>query len=282
MERIARFSLTTADAAKLAVFYEQAFGCRRIATDRLEGSAFEQLMDVRGGAHRITLGLGAQTMELLQFDSPGRAYPTPSSASDLIFQHFAIVVADMTQAYEHLCSVKGWSAISRNGPQRLPESSGGVTAFKFRDSEGHPLELLAFPESKTPSRWQMHIADLFLGIDHSAISVADAAASIAFYEGLGLQIHTRTYNHGVAQEVLDNLQNVQVDVIALASTRVPPHLELLCYRSAVQHRTITIANNDIAATRLVLRLANASCSDERDPHLRPELDPDGHRLVIAG
>lgn len=36
---------------------------------------------------------------------------------------------------------------------RLPESSGGVTAFKFRDPDGHPLELLAFPDGKVPSRW---------------------------------------------------------------------------------------------------------------------------------
>ncbi|HEY5238355.1 MAG TPA: hypothetical protein VIJ62_08255, partial [Rhizomicrobium sp.] len=55
IDRLARFSLTTADAKSAAQFYEAAFGCRRIATDRLAGADFERLMGVAGGADRITL-----------------------------------------------------------------------------------------------------------------------------------------------------------------------------------------------------------------------------------
>ena len=106
-----------------------------------------------------------------------------ASASDLCFQHFAIVVADMALAYRRLCSVSGWTAISIDGPQRLPPSSGGVSAFKFRDPDGHPLELLAFPDGRWPAQWRARSnGDLALGIDHSAISVSDSARSIAFYQ----------------------------------------------------------------------------------------------------
>ena len=48
--RLARFGLTTADAKSAAKFYEAAFGCRRIATERLGGPGFERLMGATGGA----------------------------------------------------------------------------------------------------------------------------------------------------------------------------------------------------------------------------------------
>jgi hypothetical protein len=66
-------------------------------------------------AYRVTLGLGDEVIEFLQFDRASRLCPAAASASDLCFQHFAIVVADMTTAYQRLCSVGGWSAISIGG-----------------------------------------------------------------------------------------------------------------------------------------------------------------------
>jgi hypothetical protein len=120
-------------------------GCRRIATDRLGGPEFERLMGAIGGADRITLNLGREIIELVQFDLPGEPYPHASSSSDLVFQHFAIVVADMMRAVQRLSTIAGWTPISTGDPQHLPASSGGLIAFKFRDPEGHPLELLAFP-----------------------------------------------------------------------------------------------------------------------------------------
>jgi catechol 2,3-dioxygenase-like lactoylglutathione lyase family enzyme len=143
--RLARFGLTTGDAESAAKFYEAAFGCRRIATDRLGGPEFERLMGATGGADRITLNLGREIIELVQFDLPGEPYPHASSSSDLLFLHFAIVVADMMRAVQRLSTIAGWTPISTGDPQHLPASSGGLIAFKFRDPEGHPLELLAFP-----------------------------------------------------------------------------------------------------------------------------------------
>jgi catechol 2,3-dioxygenase-like lactoylglutathione lyase family enzyme len=140
VNRLARFELVTPDADRLAQFYQRAFGFRRLTDELHSGSDFEQLRGVKGGARSTTVAFGRQTVDLLQFDQLGRPYPSPASSTDLIFQHIAIVVADMSKAYQRLSTVGGWVAISTDGPQRLPRSSGGVTAFKFRDPDGHPLE----------------------------------------------------------------------------------------------------------------------------------------------
>ena len=97
---------------------------------------------------RSPLRLGRERIELLEFtDAAGRPYPPDSTSTDLWFQHMSIIVTDMTRAYQRVMANPRFRPISRDGPVRLPDSSGGVTAFKFRDRDGHPLELLAFPGS---------------------------------------------------------------------------------------------------------------------------------------
>jgi catechol 2,3-dioxygenase-like lactoylglutathione lyase family enzyme len=272
VERLVRFVLVTQDAARLCRFYEQAVGFRRLAAARHSES--------RAGADSITLVLGRQIVELLQFDQPGRSYPDAALASDLCFQHFAIVVADMEPAYRRLCGVDGWRAISTDGPQRLPASSGGVTAFKFRDPDGHPLELLAFPDGKSPAPWPARPnGELFLGIDHSAIAVSDSACSIAFYQTLGLVVAARSLNSGHAQARLDGVGDPEVEVTALAPRQATPHVELLCYRSAAHHVKATLCDNDVAATRLIFEV-NRHAPENRTRR-QTLIDPDGHRLVLV-
>ncbi len=279
--RLARFGLTTADAKSATKFYEAAFGCRWIATNRLCGPDFERLMGVTGGANRITLSLGREIIQLVQFDSPGAPYPGASSSSDLVFQHFAIVVADMKRAFQRLSTVAGWTPISTAGPQRLPASSGGVTAFKFRDPEGHPLELLAFPDDAR-SNWPIiSPEEICLGIDHSAISVSDSAASIDFYQNLGLSVSASSFNHGREQQRLDDVPDAQIDVTALAPCCPTPHLELLCYRRAGQRPASVRRSNDIASTHLVFELCRASNTVEVHTKVRSMRDPDGHAFLIA-
>jgi catechol 2,3-dioxygenase-like lactoylglutathione lyase family enzyme len=280
--RIVRFSLTTADAHGLAAFYERAFGCRTVATETLGGLEFEQLFGVQGRAEKITLGLGDEIIELLQFYPPGRPYPAGSSASDLVFQHFAIVVGNMVEAVRRLSATVGWAAITKDGPQTLPASSGDVTAFKFRDPEGHPLEFLAFPECNLPQRWPSGTdTDICLGIDHSAISVSDSAASIAFYARLGFRASARSVNRGQWQDRLDDVKAAHVEVTALVPRQTAPHLELLCYRSVARGSSSDRNNNDIAATRLVLESCAASGSDDSIIVERCVRDPDGHLLTIG-
>lgn len=276
IQRLSRFSLTTADAERLAAFYKSAFGCRRLGTEHVSGVAFETLMGVKGGALRITVSLGDQIVELLQFDHPGKPYPNNESASDLIFQHFAIVVRDMAEAFRRLSALEGWVPISRGGPQRLPASSGGVTAFKFRDPEGHPLEFLSFPKGATPAYWRKWQSDeVCFGIDHSAISVSDTARSVLFYENLGFQMSSHAWNHGTEQEKLDDVVGATVDVTALAPRESGPHMELLCYRGILHDRKTPRSNADIATARLVFEASGYAAP-------RDVLDPDGHHVIIEG
>lgn len=278
--RLARFGLTTADADRLAAFYETAIGCRRVATDRRDGGPFAHLMGVQGGASGVTLALGDQTLELLQFDQPGRPYPGMTAADELVFQHFAIVVSDMAAAWERLRSVTGWTAISLAGPRVLPEASGGVTAFKFRDPEGHPLELLAFPPAAVPMAWRSAgPGQVFQGIDHSAISVSDTSASTAFYEGLGFRVRARTLNSGPEQSQLDAVEGATVEVVALALLQETPHLELLGYRGDARRRPLRLRSNDVAATRLYLQ--ESGRRSLANPPARRLEDPDGHHLIVV-
>lgn len=279
VRRLARFGLTTPNAQRLCEFYQKALDFRLLGDERRSGEEFERLMGVEGGASVVTLGLGAEVVELLQFDRPGRLYPNDTTSSDKCFQHFAIVVADINAAYRRLLSAGGWIAISTDGPQRLPASSGGVTAFKFRDPDGHPLELLAFPDDRVPPYWQSRSqGNLFLGIDHSAISVADGATSIEFYQRLGFRVAARSFNSGHEQERLDAIRNAQVEVTALEPEQNTPHVELLCYRSVARGKGVVVRGNDVAATRLVFNADGSSIEKAAPQGLT---DPDGHRLVMS-
>lgn len=281
VSRLAAFGLTSGDASALVEFYARAFGCRALGVRRREGPEFEALMDVPGGADVATLALGDQRIEITQFDLPGRAYRAGSRSSDLAFQHFAIVVEDMDEAYRLLSATPGWRPISTDGPQRLPDAAGGVSAFKFRDPEGHPLELLAFPKGAWPSYWRARqCGDIFLGIDHSALSVSDSARSIRFYQALGLSISGQSINSGPAQEQLDAIGDVQVEVTALSLAQPTPHIELLGYSGAARRRRVRHRSNDIAASRLVFEAGRSPDASASPWPERGILDPDGHHLTI--
>jgi hypothetical protein len=141
--------------------------------------------------------------------------------------------------------------ISRDGPVRLPDNSGGVTAFKFRDHGGHPLELLAFPEGHVQGQWRTaNGVGSFLGVDHTAIAVSDSASSARFFGSVfGFSTRTRTENRGPEQADLDDVDDVHVSVTRLPPDLPSPRMELLRYhvvtRRPIPHDT---ASNDIVAT----------------------------------
>ncbi|KQT59789.1 hypothetical protein ASG52_20655 [Methylobacterium sp. Leaf456] len=204
--RIAAIRLLCPHPAATAAFYAAAFSAS-VAPD---------------GSH---VTIGTQKIELAPASERGPEF-APSNATE--FQHCALVVSDMEAAYAHLRGVPDWTPISRAGPERLPASSGGVSAFKFRDPDGHPLELLAFPPNAVPPVWRDR-PGLFLGIDHTAITVADTERAVAFYAGLGFSVASRGLNRGPEQARLDALDDPVVEVTGLTPPGgVPPHLELLC------------------------------------------------------
>jgi catechol 2,3-dioxygenase-like lactoylglutathione lyase family enzyme len=280
--RLLRVERTVADLPRALAFYRSALGFATAAdldahpqaqvhagsqalggaparADARSAGAAEARLLAAGPLKAASVTLGDQELRLMAFDAPGRAYPCTGSAADLWFQHIAVVASDIEAAWRRLQD-HGACAITRGGPQRLPASAGGVSAFKFRDPEGHPVELIHFPVGTGAPIWQQRtLWGLTLGIDHSAISVADPERSIAFYAGiLGLGVAARQVNRGVEQERLDDLPDVEVDVVALQpALAATPHIELLGYRRPRPRAAPTAATaNDLAADRLVFEVAD--------------------------
>lgn len=260
--RISRIGLVVADLERAVEFYRAGLG---FALDR---------PPARDGGVEATvasLSLGGVELRLTQFDRPGAPYPATCAASDPWFQHFAIRVADMDAAYAHL-SRTSQRPISTGGPQLLPPSTGSVTAYKFRDPDGHPLELSFVPGATSRTG-----PSPFVAIDHSAIAVADVEASIAFYARLGFVVAERLRNEGPTQWRLDGLEGALVDIVVLRPSGGGPHLELLHYRAPAPAPALPIGPHDVAATRLLLDRASFSGGEGA---LRSERDPDGHRIEI--
>jgi catechol 2,3-dioxygenase-like lactoylglutathione lyase family enzyme len=174
----------------------------------------------------VRLHLGDETLELTEVLSlgeglrPGRPIPADSRSCDLWFQHICIVVNDLDAA-----SAPARQAIANGSlvgvstaPQTLPAwntAAAGIQAFKFRDPEGHNLELLQFPPGKGEARWHAaaSASSPILGIDHSAISVADTPLSCRFYdELLGLRLGGDGVNSGPSQDGLDGLTDTRVRI----------------------------------------------------------------------
>src|SRR5262249_54617057 len=295
---LSRITLICRQAERLAEFYTRAFGFACIEDSLKIDPGFAELIGLAKGQVRTTsLRLGNQVIALAEPQPAGCSYPGDVPAWDPLFQHFAIVVSDMTAAYANLQALRNWTAISTDGPQILPPTSGGVTAFKFRDPEGHPLELLAFAPGAIPAHWAFRSGNFCLGIDHSAISVADTSRSVAFYSQLGLARTASSINVGREQEKLDNLLGAVVEVTTLASPmQAVPHVELLCYRGNFNRREFSTNRNDVVATQLVFEVERdglgaivapnhdstiSSSTIVESAGLRASLrDPDGHLLCI--
>lgn len=276
--RLLRVRRNSGDLPRAVAFYREALG-------------FE-ILDTGVDATASRLVLGEQELVLVASGPRGRPYPPHGRCCDPWFQHLAIVVADMEAAYAHLRRYS-YEPITRGGPQQLPPNTGAVAAFKFRDPDGHPLELLHFPRGSGDPRWQ-EAPGLFLGIDHAAIVVASAERSIAFYERLGFSVAARSINTGPEQARLDNLaEDVRVEVVALQPiTPGPPHVELLAYQrprgATVAARAqlddiaadqLVLETDDLAATTATLRQAGAApLAVEAGTSGRLVRDPDGHLL----
>ena len=257
---IHRVTLIVSDLDLAEDDYVRTFGCRVVQRGDIDPALIRVLCIRQARGRRSLLRLGRERIELLEFtDSAGRPYPPGSTSTDLWFQHMAIVVTDMRHAYQRVMANRRFRPISRNGPVRLPETSGGVTAFKFRDHDGHPLELLAFPPGHVPGPWRTANATRpFLGVDHTAIAVSDTARSVRFFTSVfGFSTGTRTENCGPEQDGLDDVEGVHVSVTRLAPDLPAPRMELLHYHVGPR-RPIPpdTASNDIVATHSVVRVAS--------------------------
>ena len=302
------FVLTVADMDRSIAFYERALGFKKTTDQVTADRNHDYLTGVFGTRVRqVTLQLSEESITLEHYLSPaGQPVPVDSRSNDLWFQHFTVVVSDMDKAFEHVRSFDIASISS--APQTIPESNkaaAGIKAYKFKDPDGHPLELLYFPADKGNPRWQQASGKLFLGIDHSAIGISSTEKSIAFYqELLGLKVTGGTVNTGMTQEQLDGAFGAVVRITGLRPERTTgPGLEFLQYVTPSGGRAAPPATrpNDIVATRVVLEVDDLagmvnSLQNKNVTFVSPDVmsvagkgyskallvkDPDGHGVMLV-
>jgi catechol 2,3-dioxygenase-like lactoylglutathione lyase family enzyme len=184
--------------------------------------------------------LGSEFIDLTQYLAPpGRPIPVDSRSNDRWFQHVAIVVRDMDAVFEKVRALK--AQFVSTAPQTLPPSitaAAGIKAFYFRDPDGHNLELIYFPPGKGDPRWQQPGENLFLGIDHTAIGIANTAASLQFYRDLlGMRKAGESENFGTEQEHLNQVSGAHLQITAMRANS-GPGIEFLEYLTPRDGRAI--------------------------------------------
>lgn len=297
-------AFTVADLDRSLEFYTAVLGCSVSDQREDSGDSTERLTGVFGARTRsATLTLGEERLELVQYLTPeGRPVPMDSRSDDRWFQHVAIVVSDIDAAYSHLRAHNVRHAST--GPQTLPASlpnAAGISAFYFKDPDGHPLEIIHFPAGKGSPRWQTLGAKsaLFLGIDHTAIVVADTETSLRLYRDvLGMRLAGESENFGTEQEHLNNVFGARLRITSLRAAS-GPGIELLEYLSPRDGRLLPIDSrmNDLWTVRTELIVPHAEQAERAlraagVAHVSPSVvsfkdsagvcvrDPDGHALVL--
>jgi catechol 2,3-dioxygenase-like lactoylglutathione lyase family enzyme len=242
--------MTVSDMDRSVAFFTDVLTFEKISDVELAGEEYERLQGVFGLRMRVVrLRLGSEQIELTEYLAPrGRRIPEDSRSNDRWFQHVAIIVSNMDAAYARLRQHHIEHASPE--PQRLPDwnpNAGGIKAFYFKDPDGHPLEILQFPDGKGDPKWHAASNRLFLGIDHTAIVVDETARSLAFYRDvLGLTVVGESTNYGPEQERLNNVFGARLHITGLRAA-AGPGIEFLEYLTPRNGRpAIGIQSNDIA------------------------------------
>ncbi|MGH2397890.1 MAG: VOC family protein [bacterium] len=310
IKSVAAIGMTVSDMDRSIAFYADALSFKKVSDVEVDGAEYERLWGVFGLRARVVrMQLGEQVLELIQFLAPPdvRSIPVPSYSNDLWFQHFAVVVRDMDAAWDHLRKHRVRQISPR--PQTIPKSNAaaaGIKAVKFRDPDGHNLELLWFPEGKGDPRWHSPTADLFMGIDHTAMTVRSTDNSLKFYGGiLGMTVAGSSLNVGSEQEYLDSLPGARARVTGLKPPVGTPGVEFLEYElpaagrpmpadarpTDLLHWQVTLVVNDVEEAAALLRATNytlvssgvATLPDGKLGFQKGLLvrDPDGHVMQLV-
>jgi len=300
--------MTVADADRSIAFYSRVLSFQKISDTELEGSDYEHLEGVFGLRMRVVrMRLGDESIELTEYLAPkGKPVAIDSHSNDRWFQHIAIITVDIDRAYAWLRQNRVQHVSS--APQTLPayiKPAAGVRAFYFEDPDHHPLEILEFPSDKGNPKWHRSDVKLFLGIDHTAIAVANTSVSLAFYQDvLGFRAVGESENYGPEQEHLNNVFGARLRITSLRSVE-GPGIELLEYLTPRGGRSMPVDEqaNDLVhhQTRLVTDDLEAALKALQEKHYplvsssivalpKAEIgfhfalivrDPDGHPIELA-
>ena len=234
VDAVGAVDLTVSDLDRSVEFYTGVLTFEIVGEAEVSGSEVDRLQGIFGVRMRVArLRLGDEDIELTEYVTPrGRPAPVEARSNDRWFQHIAIIVRDMDRAYARLRE-HGVEHVSPE-PQRLPDwnpNAGGIEAFYFKDPDGYPLEILAFPEGKGDAKWHRAGGELFLGIDHTAIVVNDTETSLRFYRDvLGLSVTGENLNYGIEQERLNLVFGARLRITGLRAAE-GPGIEFLEYLS---------------------------------------------------
>jgi len=299
--------MTVADVERSMAFYAGVLGFEKVSDVEVWGGDYERLQGVFGLRMRVVrMRLGDESIELTEYLTPrGRPMPADSRGNDRWFQHIAIIVSDMDRAYARLHQHRVQHASP--APQRLPDwnaNAAGIRAFYFKDPDGHFLEILWFPPDKGDPRWHRPTSQLFLGIDHTAIVVADTERSLSCYrDTLGLRVVGGSENYGPEQERLNDVFGARLRITTLRAAAGPgiEFLEYLTPRDGrpvppdarandLTHWQTTLVADDLEGASRMLR--GSACTllspgavslGERALGFTKALlirDPDGHALAV--
>ncbi len=297
--------MTVSDMDRSVEFYS-ALTFQKVSDIEVLGEQYEHLEGVFGARMRIVrMQLGNEYVDLTQYLAPpGRPIPADSRSNDLWFQHIAIVVRDMDQAFDKLRALK--VQFVSTGPQTLPPSikaAAGIKAFYFRDPDQHNLEIIYFPPGKGDPRWHEKTDKLFLGIDHTAIGIANTEASLHFYHDLlGFRKAGESENFGTEQEHLNQVFGAHLQITGMRAASGPgiEFLEYLTPRDG-RARPADVHANDIVHWQTMIKTDNVDLMAKklRDAHVgfvstgiiipndksgfsKGTLvsDPDGHDLLL--
>src|SRR5215831_16516164 len=305
--KVESVGMTVSDMDRALEFYSE-LTFQKVSDIEVFGDEFEHLEGVFGARMRIArMQLGNEYVDLIQYLAPpGRPIPADSHSNDLWFQHIAIVVRDMDQAFEKLRALK--VQFVSTGPQTLPASikpAAGIKAFYFRDPDQHNLEIIYFPPGKGDPRWQEKTDKLFLGIDHTAIGISNTDASLKFYRDLlGLRKAGESENFGTEQEHLNQVFGAHLRITGMRSDSGPgiEFLEYLTPRDG-RPRPADVHANDIVHWQTMMQVDDVDliAKKMRDADVRfvsPGVvtmakdragfsqgvvvsDPDGHNVLLV-
>src|SRR5437762_1560848 len=298
--------MTVSDMDRSAAFYS-ALAFKKVADVEVLGEQYEHLEGVFSARMRVVrMHVGNEYLDLTEdLARRGRSIPADSRSNDLWFQHIAIVVRDMDQAFEKLRALK--VQFVSTGPQTLPPSikaAAGIKAFYFRDPDQHNLEIIYFPPGKGDPRWQEKTDKLFLGIDHTAIGISNTDASLKFYRDLlGLRKAGESENFGTEQEHLNQVFGAHLRITGMRAAS-GPGIEFLEYLTPGdgRPRPSDVHANDIVhwQTMIATDDVDALAKKLQDAHVRfvssnvivmPKdkagfskgtlvSDPDGHSVLL--